>query len=82
MTSEISKDSSDITRRKIALLKQVIPECFSDGILDVDKLHEIIGKSLYSKDEKYFFNWFGRNDTFKSRIWKFHLRRILRQHEH
>jgi len=66
MTKKISKESSDIVKEKIKALKQVIPECFSEGILDFEKLNITLGKTLDSNDEKYSFSWAGRAQTFRN----------------
>ena len=51
---------------KLAQLKQVIPECFSEGKLDINKLRLTIGQTLDSNDEKYTFSWSGRSETMKN----------------
>ena len=66
MTAKASKESSDIVKEKIQTLKQIIPECFSEGIFDIEKLQKTLGQTLDSNDEKYSFRWAGRNDTFKN----------------
>lgn len=66
MITKISKESPGMAEEKIHVLKQVIPECFSEGILDIEKLQKTIGQTLDSNDEKYSFNWAGKNDTFKN----------------
>ena len=52
-------------QEKIQLLQKIIPECFTEGTLDVEKLKRNLGYLLDSSDEKYSFSWSGRNDTFK-----------------
>jgi adenine-specific DNA-methyltransferase len=66
MAKKISTESSDIIKEKIQILKQIIPECFSEGILDIEKLRKTIGETLDSNDEKYILNWAGRNNSFKN----------------
>ena len=66
MIDKIHKESQNIIKTKIERLKQIIPECFSEGILDIEKLQQTLGRSLDSGDEKYTFSWAGRNDTFKN----------------
>ena len=57
----------DLTlKEKIRTLKQVIPECFSEGILDIEKFRKTIGQTLESNDEKYSFSWSGKNKTFRN----------------
>ncbi len=66
MTVRVSRESSDIVKGKIQILKQIIPECFTEGTLDIEKLKNTVGQTLDSNDEKYTLNWAGRNDTFKN----------------
>lgn len=66
MPSKVARESQDVVKEKIKLLKKVIPECFSDGVLDFEELRKTLGKTLDSNDEKYTFSWAGRNNTFKA----------------
>ena len=43
-----------------------MPGCFSDNVLDIEKLCKTIGQTLDSDDEKYTFSWAGRSNTFKN----------------
>ena len=62
----VSRESPNVVQEKIKQLKRVIPECFSEDTLDIEKLRRIIGGTLDSNDEKYTFSWAGRSDTFKN----------------
>ncbi|MHB8603285.1 MAG: site-specific DNA-methyltransferase [Nitrosotalea sp.] len=66
MTSKISKESTDLIEQKIKMLRTIIPECFSEGKLDLEKVRKTLGETLDSNDEKYSFSWAGRDDTFKN----------------
>ena len=59
-------ESADVVKEKIRQLKQIIPECFSEGILDIERIRDILGHTFEADDEKYGFNWAGRNDTFRN----------------
>ena len=61
----VSKESLNVVEEKINALRQVIPECFIEGQLRVDKLENMIGRNLDRNDDKYSFNWAGRNDAFR-----------------
>lgn len=63
--TEAAKESTDLIKEKIQQLKQIIPECFTEGKIDIEKLNKTLGKSLDVNEEKYGFGWAGRNDTFK-----------------
>jgi len=66
MTKKVSKESLTISDEKIAELKKVIPEVFTEGRIDFEKLQRTLGKEINGKDERYFFNWAGRKETFKN----------------
>ncbi len=66
MVKQVSKESLDITKKKIAQLKKLFPEVISEGKIDVEKLQRTLADDVDGKDEKYSFNWAGRKDTFKS----------------
>jgi len=66
MTKKVSKESLNISEEKITELKKVIPEVFTEGKIDFEKLQRTLGKEIDGKDEKYSFNWAGRKETFKN----------------
>jgi len=66
MTKKVSKESLNISEEKIAELKKVIPEVFTEGKIDFEKLQRTLGEEINGKDEKYSFNWAGRKETFKN----------------
>ena len=66
MISKVSKDSSNIIEEKILKLKKIIPECFTENRLDVEKLQLTLGILTESRNEKYSMGWAGRNDSFKT----------------
>ena len=62
---DVTKDSPDIVEQKIKQLKKIIPECFTEGKIDFEKLKNTLGE-IKDSEEKYTFNWAGRNETFKN----------------
>ena len=66
MTKKVSKESLTISEEKIKKLRKVIPEVFTEGKIDFEKLQRTLGKEINGKDEKYSFNWAGRKETFKN----------------
>lgn len=66
MVKKISKESMSISDEKISKLKKVIPEVFTEGKIDFEKLQRTLGKEINGRDEKYSFNWAGRKETFKN----------------
>ena len=59
-------ESADVVKEKIRQLKQIIPECFSEGILDIERLYKTLGHTLDTEDERYTFSWAGRNNAYKT----------------
>lgn len=43
-------------------LKAVFPECFSEGVLDIDKLLSLCGEFITNDYEKYKFEWKGKTE--------------------
>jgi adenine-specific DNA-methyltransferase len=56
--------SVDVQQEKIAALKQVAPEVFADGRVDVEKLKKLIGESTIAGDERYRLEWAGKSEVF------------------
>lgn len=44
-------------------LKDVVPEAFSDGQLDIEKMAALVGPSTASGPERYGLNWPGKRDA-------------------
>ena len=66
MTKKVSKESLNISEERIEELKKVLPEVFTEGKIDFEKLQRTLGEEINGKDEKYSFNWAGRKETFKN----------------
>jgi len=54
------RKKNEFLKDKVDTLKQVIPEVFSDGKLDVDELKRLLNGYVDDKDEKYKFEWWGK----------------------
>jgi adenine-specific DNA-methyltransferase len=61
---KVADKSIDVIEEKIKLLKDIIPECFSEGKLP-ERLEQTLGKVVEKRDQKYTFDWARRNDAFK-----------------
>lgn len=60
---EVERKSFDILGENIEMLKQMFPECASEGKIDFDKLKTILGSSVDSNSERYTFSWAGKKDS-------------------
>ena len=57
--------SLDITNQKIEQLKEIIPEAFTEGKIDWEKLKAALGDDVEFKNERYVLNWAGKSDAFR-----------------
>ena len=57
--------SEDIRQERINNLKEIMPEVFTEGKVDVEKLKLTLGEDLNLQDERYVLNWAGKAEAFK-----------------
>ncbi len=50
---------------KLESLKQVLPEAFTEGKVDWEKLKAALGEDINFSNERYVLNWAGKSDAFK-----------------
>ncbi len=50
---------------KIKALKEILPEVFSEGKIDWEKLKATLGEEINFSNERYVLNWAGKSDAFK-----------------
>lgn len=50
-------------KEKIEKIRQIIPEIFSDGKLDVKELQNLLGGYTVENEEKYRFEWWGKSKS-------------------
>jgi adenine-specific DNA-methyltransferase len=58
--------SLDITNEKIVKLKAIIPEAFTEGKIDWEKLKAALGEDVEFRNERYVLNWAGKSDAFRA----------------
>src|SRR5690554_1883322 len=60
-------DGTSLTpeQEKINALRQVLPEAFSEGKIDWEKLKATLGEDINFANERYVLNWAGKSDAFK-----------------
>ncbi len=58
--------SLNITKEKIDSLKQILPEVFTEGKIDWEKLKATLGEDINFTNERYVLNWAGKSDAFKT----------------
>lgn len=60
-------DGTSLTpeQEKINALRQILPEAFSEGKIDWEKLKATLGEDINFSNERYVLNWAGKSDSFK-----------------
>lgn len=60
-------DGTSLTpeQEKINALRQVLPEAFSEGKIDWEKLKATLGEDINFANERYVLNWAGKSEAFK-----------------
>ena len=64
----MDKNGMDFKEINIERMKALFPECVTDGKIDFDKLKVLLGEEVDSSNEKYSFNWIGKNASIKNAI--------------
>jgi adenine-specific DNA-methyltransferase len=52
-------------QEKLSELQKILPEAFSEGKLDWEKLKATLGENINFSNERYVLNWAGKSDAFK-----------------
>lgn len=64
--TKVLTESVNLQEETIAELKKLMPQVFTEDKIDFDKLKLTLGEELDEKNEKYSFNWAGRQEAFKN----------------
>src|SRR3972149_2011192 len=57
--------SLDITQERLNKLKEILPDAFTEGKIDWEKLQASLGENIEFKNERYVLNWAGKSDAFR-----------------
>ncbi len=57
--------SLNIIEEKLIRLRELIPETFSEGKVDWEKMRAALDGNFEFKDERYHLNWSGKTDAFR-----------------
>ena len=60
---KIEQFTPSLTSERLEHLKQLFPDCFTEGKIDLPKLREILGEIAEEEPERYHFTWSGRRDA-------------------
>ncbi len=60
-------DGKSLTPQEIKLkqLHDILPEAFSEGEIDFEKLRATLGENINFSNERYVLNWAGKSEAFK-----------------
>ena len=60
-------DGASLTpqQEKLNALKEILPEAFSEGEVDWEKLKATLGEDINFANERYVLNWAGKSEAFK-----------------
>jgi adenine-specific DNA-methyltransferase len=60
-------DGTSLTpeQEKLNALRQILPEAFSEGKIDWEKLKATLGENINFSNERYVLNWAGKSEAFK-----------------
>ncbi|MCG7850470.1 MAG: site-specific DNA-methyltransferase, partial [ANME-2 cluster archaeon] len=57
--------SLDITEERLNKLKEILPDAFTEGKIDWEKLQASLGEDIEFKNERYVLNWAGKSNAFR-----------------
>ena len=57
--------SLDIIEERRNKLKEILPDAFTEGKIDWEKLQATLGEDIEFKNERYVLNWAGKSDAFR-----------------
>ena len=63
--AKIDGKSMDIEAMNIEKLKEIFPEVVSDGMVDFDKLKQLLGEYVDDSEERYRFVWNGKGEALR-----------------
>jgi adenine-specific DNA-methyltransferase len=61
----VEKQSADVNGERIARLRELFPEAFSEGKIDFHRLRAALGDLVDDAPERYTFTWAGKRDAIR-----------------
>lgn len=59
-------ESRDLLAQKLEELKNILPEIFDDGVINIDKFKSIVAPQSNEKNEHYSFTWNGKKECYQT----------------
>ncbi|MDR2623955.1 MAG: PD-(D/E)XK nuclease domain-containing protein [Methanobrevibacter sp.] len=63
--SKLNGESRNILEENITKLKELFPEVVTDGKIDFEALKLMLGEEIEGSNERYGFNWKGKNEAIR-----------------
>ena len=64
-SDKVEQSTPSMVSERIEDLKQIFPECFTEGKIDFEKLREVLGEVEEKGLERYNFTWVGKRDAIR-----------------
>ena len=64
---KLDKESVDLVAKRKEELKKIVPEVFTEGKLDLNKLKQALGEEVETSGERYSFSWAGKSKSIQLR---------------
>lgn len=62
---KVGKFTTSALDERVDDLKELFPECFTEGKVDFEKLREVLGEVVEDELERYNFTWAGKRDAIR-----------------
>jgi adenine-specific DNA-methyltransferase len=64
--TKIPLTSPDVNAERVARLRELFPEAFTEGKLDPEKLSQLLGDGVTAAAERYGLSWTGKSEAIKN----------------
>ena len=64
-TEKVNLETPSLSEERLQELRTLIPEAFSEGKIDFEKLRLVLGAAVDEKPERYSFKWSGKRDAIR-----------------
>ena len=63
---KVEQSTPSVANDRIESLKNLFPDCFTEGKIDFQKFREVLRESVEEGSERYHFTWAGKRDAIQS----------------
>jgi len=64
-TQPVARTSPDLAMDQVDRLREILPECVTEGKVDFDKLRATLGDEIEERPERYSFTWVGKREAIR-----------------